>query len=89
MTAAARPWATELLHVWFHELRPADWWGGSDQVDAFWFAYMEVLDSSNLREQIKAFGYEQRLSKYYRHPLYLDLYARPGVNVESELLKDR
>lgn len=34
MTAAARPWAAELLHVWFHELRPGDWWGGSGAVDA-------------------------------------------------------
>ena len=29
MPAAPRRWAAELLHVWFHDLRPADWWGGS------------------------------------------------------------
>ena len=34
MTAAPRRWAAELLHVWFHELDPSDWWGGSDAVDA-------------------------------------------------------
>lgn len=33
MTAAARRWAGELLHCWFHELSPRDWWGGSDGVD--------------------------------------------------------
>ena len=34
MTAAPRRWAAELLHVWFHRLRPDDWWGGSDAIDA-------------------------------------------------------
>lgn len=34
MTAAPRRWAAELLHLWFHELGPAQWWGGSDAVDA-------------------------------------------------------
>ena len=34
MTSATRRWAAELLHCWFHELRPADWWGGSDSIDA-------------------------------------------------------
>lgn len=29
-----RRWAAELLHVWFHDLRPEQWWGGSDAVDA-------------------------------------------------------
>lgn len=33
MTAAPRRWAAELLHVWFHDLGPAQWWGGSDDVD--------------------------------------------------------
>ncbi|MGB3796250.1 MAG: DUF924 family protein, partial [Alteraurantiacibacter sp.] len=33
MTVAQRPWATDLLHFWFHELTPQDWWGGSDQLD--------------------------------------------------------
>lgn len=31
---AARRWATELLHFWFHELDPADWFKSSDQLDA-------------------------------------------------------
>lgn len=31
---APRRWAAELLHVWFHELGAADWWGGSDAADA-------------------------------------------------------
>ena len=34
MTAARRQWAAALLHTWFHQLGPADWWGGSDRVDA-------------------------------------------------------
>lgn len=34
MTAATRRWAAELLHLWFHRLRPTDWWGGSDAIDA-------------------------------------------------------
>ncbi len=34
MTAARRRWAAELLHCWFHELDPDQWWGGSDGVDA-------------------------------------------------------
>ena len=31
---APRRWAAELLHVWFHVLRPADWYRGGDAVDA-------------------------------------------------------
>lgn len=34
MSLAPRRWAAELLHFWFHELRPEDWWGGSDTIDA-------------------------------------------------------
>ena len=34
MTLASPRWAAELIHHWFHDLTPADWWGGSDQVDA-------------------------------------------------------
>ncbi len=34
MTAAPRRWAAELLYFWFAELGPADWWGGSEAVDA-------------------------------------------------------
>ena len=34
MTAPRRRWAAELLHFWFHQLRPADWFRGSDSVDA-------------------------------------------------------
>jgi len=30
---ASRQWAADLLHFWFHELGPADWWGGSDALD--------------------------------------------------------
>lgn len=33
MTAAPRPWAAELLHCWFHQLGPRDWWGGPGDVD--------------------------------------------------------
>lgn len=33
MSLAPRRWAAELLHVWFHELTPRDWWGGSDAID--------------------------------------------------------
>ena len=34
MSHAPRRWAAELLHAWFHELRPRDWWRQSDGVDA-------------------------------------------------------
>lgn len=34
MAAAHRRWAADLLHFWFHELRSADWWGGSPALDA-------------------------------------------------------
>lgn len=30
MVAAHRRWAAELLHLWFHRLRPAQWFGRSD-----------------------------------------------------------
>lgn len=29
-----RPWAAQLLHFWFHELTPRDWYRGGAQVDA-------------------------------------------------------
>lgn len=29
-----RPWAREILYVWFEILGPADWFGGSNRVDA-------------------------------------------------------
>lgn len=34
MAAAQRSWAADLLHFWFHRLRPAQWFGRSDHVDA-------------------------------------------------------
>lgn len=34
MTAAQRPWAAELLHFWFHDLRPDQWFGRNDSLDA-------------------------------------------------------
>lgn len=34
MAAAQRPWAADLLHTWFHELRPDQWFGRNDAVDA-------------------------------------------------------
>jgi uncharacterized protein (DUF924 family) len=33
MTAARQPWAAEILHLWFRDLRPAQWFGRSDAVD--------------------------------------------------------
>lgn len=33
MAAAQRPWAADLLHFWFHELRPDQWFGRSSIVD--------------------------------------------------------
>lgn len=33
MSQAVRPWAADLLHLWFHELGAADWFGGPDSVD--------------------------------------------------------
>ena len=34
MAAARRRWAAELLHLWFHLLRPADWFRTDPRVDA-------------------------------------------------------
>lgn len=34
MAQAQRSWAAQLLHFWFHELTPRDWWRGSDELDA-------------------------------------------------------
>lgn len=34
MAAPQRAWAAELLHFWFHELSPRDWFGSSGPVDA-------------------------------------------------------
>ena len=33
MTAARLPWAADMLHFWFHELRPDQWFGRSALVD--------------------------------------------------------
>ena len=33
MGLVPRQWAADLTHFWFHELGPADWWGGSDDLD--------------------------------------------------------
>lgn len=33
MTAAARRWAAELLHFWFHDLREAQWWEANEALD--------------------------------------------------------
>jgi uncharacterized protein (DUF924 family) len=33
LAAAPRQWAAELLHVWFHTLRPADWFRTDPRVD--------------------------------------------------------
>ncbi len=33
MAAAPRRWAAELLHFWFHDLRPRDWFGPPAAVD--------------------------------------------------------
>ena len=34
MGAAHRPWAADLLHLWFQKLRPRQWFGRSDALDA-------------------------------------------------------
>ena len=33
MLSSGRPWAADLLYVWFHDLSEADWFGGSDALD--------------------------------------------------------
>lgn len=33
MSAAQRPWAADLLHFWFHDLRPDQWFGRNAVVD--------------------------------------------------------
>ena len=34
MTLAARPWAAEILHFWFHELGPRQWFAPDPALDA-------------------------------------------------------
>jgi uncharacterized protein (DUF924 family) len=34
MAAANRPWAADLLHFWFHKLRPAQWFAPDPALDA-------------------------------------------------------
>lgn len=34
MAAVQRPWAASLLHLWFQELRPGQWFGRNSAVDA-------------------------------------------------------
>lgn len=34
MVAARRPWAAEILHFWFRGLKPGQWFGRDDAVDA-------------------------------------------------------
>lgn len=34
MTAARQAWAADLLHFWFHKLRPPQWFARDDAVDA-------------------------------------------------------
>ena len=34
MSMVQRPWAAQLLHFWFHELGPRDWFRGGSFVDA-------------------------------------------------------
>lgn len=34
MAMANRVWAAQILHFWFHELRPRDWFARNDAVDA-------------------------------------------------------
>ena len=33
MAAPSRKWAASLLRFWFEELKPADWWGGSEKAN--------------------------------------------------------
>ena len=34
MASAHRHWAAEILHLWFHELKPRDWFAPNREVDA-------------------------------------------------------
>ena len=49
MTAAPRRWAADLLHFWFHELGPEDWFGGSAEVDAASQRFARDLDMLGCR----------------------------------------
>ncbi|OBX19341.1 hypothetical protein A9995_06090 [Erythrobacter sp. QSSC1-22B] len=41
MTLAHRPWAADLLYVWFNQLGPEDWFGGSPAVDLLLYERFE------------------------------------------------
>ena len=49
MTAAPRRWAADLLHFWFHELGPEEWFGGSAEVDAASQRFAPDLDMLGCR----------------------------------------
>ena len=57
--------------------------------EAVWLAYLEHTGIGTIRSQLEELGYERRIHKGYYHPLFLDLYARPGAKVpEVALPKD-
>jgi len=54
LAAPHRSWAASLLHLWFHELEPSDWWGGLARVDALlasrYQRWLEALKTRSPRE---------------------------------------
>ena len=50
MAALSRHWAADISYVWFHQLGPADWFGGSERVDAL-LAQRFAKDWRGLRQR--------------------------------------
>lgn len=55
MTAARQAWAADLLHFWFHKLRPAQWFARDDAVDAALRRRFAPLLSGLSRQPLRKF----------------------------------
>ena len=59
MRAALQPWQQAILHTWFEELGPSDWFASSDAVDAMLrdrFAPGSLEYAQSHHEMIERFG---------------------------------
>jgi uncharacterized protein (DUF924 family) len=55
VAAAHRPWAADLLHLWFYRLRPKHWFGRNDSVDALLSRRFASLISKLQRRPLREF----------------------------------
>jgi 4-amino-4-deoxy-L-arabinose transferase-like glycosyltransferase len=58
---------------------------GDGAPPALWIAYIETPTAAAVREQLAERGYERVLHRAHRDVLYLDLYARPTVELGAPI----